>query len=236
MGIFTKRVAASNVSFAGIVDYANSGEEERPISAMVQVERRGQIGDKEPLPLLGALGAARLLSMLRSEAHYVLPFMSLIETVAEELNDDGLDAPAFACRECVLTEPEILAMTVFDEDSLRTAALNSGIPVVVDDLPGGVERTTSVQLHEGRNGMPSVKFRFPMRSANALTTIGAWTATVDYLVTGWPREEMAVPIGAGLKGLLAIWEASGYSTEVGMRDGMAIEALLTDVVATNTPD
>lgn len=236
MGIFTKKVAASNVSFAGIVDYANSGEEERPISAMVQVERHGLIGDKEPLPMLGALGAARLLSMLRREAHYVAPFMALVEAVAEELNSDDLDASAFAVRDCVLTDPELLAITAIGEDSLGEAALNSGIPILVDDLPGPIERTTSVQLHEGRNGMPSVKFRFPMRSANALTTIGAWTATVDYLVVGWPREGMAVPIGAGLKGLLAIWEASGRSADLGMRDGMAIEALLTDVVATNTPD
>lgn len=236
MGIFTKKVAASNVSFAGIVSYANSGEEERPISAMVQVERQGQIGDKEPLPMLGVLGAARLLSMLRSEAHYVAPFMALVEAVAGELSGDDFDPPAFAVRDCVLTDPELLAMTVFDEGSLRDAALNSGIPIVVDDLPGRVERTTSVQLHEGRNGTPSVKFKFPMRSANALTTIGAWTATIDYLVTGWPRDEMAAPIGAGLKGLLAIWEAAGYPPGFGIRDGMAIEALLTDVVATNTPD
>jgi hypothetical protein len=236
MGLLTKKIAASNVSFAGIVDYANSGEEERPISATVKVERHGQIGDKEPLPILGALGAARLLSMLRREAHYVAPFMALVEAIAEELNRDDLDAPAFAVRDCVLTDPELLTITAIGEGSLGEAALNSGVPVLVDVLHGPVERTTSVQLHEGRNGMPSIKFKFPMKSANALTTIGAWTATVDYLVTGWPREEMAAPIGAGLRGLLAIWEASGYSTELGIRDGMAIEALLTDVVATNTPD
>lgn len=47
---------------------------------------------------------------------------------------------------------------------------------------------------------------------------------------------MAVPIGAGLKGLLAVWEAAGYPPGMGVREGMTIEALLTDVVATNTPD
>ncbi|HET7121398.1 MAG TPA: hypothetical protein VFI17_09135 [Solirubrobacterales bacterium] len=245
MGIFSHKVAAAAVSFAGILDYAESGEEERTISARVEVEQRDRLGGKEPLPMFGPLGAARLLSMMRREPHYVIPFMGLVEAVAEALTDDDLDTSTFASRATVLTDPGLLAVGAeaslaaggsWAEDGIRTAELNSSIPVVVASLPGPVERTTTLQLHEARNGMGSVRFKFPTKSANALTTVGAWAATVDCLVRSGSREEIALPIGAGLNALTKIWESLGYPSGVSLSEGTEIEALLTDVTARHTPD
>lgn len=245
MGIFSRKVAVAAVSFAGILDYAESGEDEAAISARVEVEQRDRLSGKEPLPMFGPLGAARLLSMMRREPHYVIPFMALVGAIAEALTDDDLDHSTFASRETVLTDPGLLAVVADAsmaaggsgaEDGIRTAALNSGVPVLVDTLPGPIERTTDLQLHEARNGMGSVRFKFPTKSANALTTVGAWTATVDCLVRDGSREEIALPIGAGLNALTKIWESMGYPSGVSISEGAEIEAMLTDVTARHTPD
>jgi hypothetical protein len=245
MGVFSKKVAASEVEFAGILDYAESGDEEVTISARVEVTQRDRLGGKEPLPMLGSLGAARLLSMLRREPDFVIPFMGLVRSLAEDLADDDLDLSQFRCRDAVLTDPDLLAISAnaysslggaWADDGIKSAALNTSIPVVVDDLPGPVERTTTLQLHEARNGMGSVRFKFPMQSANALTTIGAWTATVDSLVSGGTREDMALPIAGGLGALCSLWDDMSNPMGVSIREGAEIEAVVTDVTARHTPD
>lgn len=245
MGLFSRKIAESRVWFSGIQEYADSGDEEFAISAQVEISEHGQIGGKEPLPMFGPLGAARLLSMLRRESHYVIPFMTLADAVATNLLDKELDLAEFSVRGSVLTDPELLAIMVGAssssggpgaDDSMRTAELNGSLPIVAEQLPDTSERSTTLELHEARNGMGSVRFKFPMGSSNALTTIGAWAATVDYLATQWPRQEMATPIGAGLRGLKLIWEKLGHPLDVSVRQGAEIEALISEAVASNTPD
>jgi hypothetical protein len=241
MGLFSKQVAGADVSFSGITEFANSGDDEFTISATATVEQGRQLGGKEPLPMLGSLGAVTLLSMLRREAHYVIPFMSLIESVSEGLLDEDVATEDFAIRDCVVTDPEMLNIMVgasegLGGDSMHTAAVNGSLPVLTDVLPGEVERTTQVLLKEGRNGLGYVRFKFGMGSANALTTIGAWTATVDRLATSAPREEVAVPIANGLKVLRILWESMGYPNGFSVQESAEVGAAVTDTTARYTPD
>ncbi len=245
MGLLTKKIARCEVAFGGIQEYADSDDPEVTISATVAVEQDRQIGGKEPLPMFGALGATRLLSMLRREPQYVVPFMTLVGAMVDDLlDDDAGDPTEFTARGCVVTDPELLAVMVgassglggFAGDSTNSAALNSSLPSLVEQLPGPQDRTTTLELHEARNGMGSVRFKFPMKSANALSTIGAWTATVERLVTTHPREAMAVPVGQGLKALGILWERLEYPSGLSVAQGREMEEMLTDVVARNTPD
>jgi hypothetical protein len=93
MGVFSKKVAASEVEFAGILDYSESGDEEVTISARLEVSQRDRLGGKEPLPMLGSLGAARLLSMLRREPDFVVPFMGPVRSLAEGRSHPQLAGP-----------------------------------------------------------------------------------------------------------------------------------------------
>lgn len=244
MGLLSKNLASAEVSFAGIKAYADSGEEDVPIVASVTVEQHAQLGGKEPLPMLGALGAVTLLSMLRREPQYVVPFMVLITSMSEELMEGDGELGEFSSRECVVTDPEMLSIMVgassglggFSGDSMSTAALNSSLPVVSDVLPGPVERTTQVILKRGRNGVGYVRFKFPMKSANALTTVGAWTAVVDQLARSAPREHVANPIGAGLKALNMMWENADYPNGFSVQDSAYVGVTVAEVVASHTPD
>jgi hypothetical protein len=249
VGLFSKKVAESEVWFSGIQAFAESGQEEAVISAQVQLTEKGRLAGKEPLSLLGPLGATRLLSMLRREDHYVIPFMTMVESVAQELEEIEGEPTDFSVRGCVVTDPEMLSMMVgasasaggpWAGDSMRTAELNSSLPSTVERLnkrlPGPSERTTSLAVHEARNGAASVRFKFNMSASNALTTIGAWAATVDHLVTQRPREEMATPIEMGLKALYAIWTELGNPLGVSVADGTQMEALVADVTTSHIPD
>lgn len=69
MGLFSKKVAESEVWFSGIQAFAESGQKEAVISAQVQLTEKSGWPGKESLPLFGPLGATRLLSMLRREDH-----------------------------------------------------------------------------------------------------------------------------------------------------------------------
>lgn len=245
MGLLTRKIAKCNVAFSGIQDYANSEDPDVTISATVAVEQRRQIGGKEPLPMFGALGATRLLSMLRREPQYVVAFMTLVDGMVDALmGDEGGNLAAFTARGCVVTDPALLAAMVgassglggFAGDATHSAELNISLPSLVGQLPSAQERATALELHEARNGMGSVRFKFPMKSANALTTVGAWTATVEHLVTTHSREAMAVPIGQGLKALGILWERLEYPPGLSIAQGREVEAMLSEVVASNTPN
>ncbi len=244
MGLFSKNLATADVSFAGIQAYAESGDEDVSIVASVTVEQRGQLDGKESLPMLGSLGAVTLMSMLRREPQYVVPFMVLVSSMSEELMDGAGEVGDFSSRECVVTDPEMLSVMGgassgfggFSGNSMVTAALNSSLPVLEDVLPGPVERTTQVILKQGRNGIGYVRFKFGMGSANALTTIGAWTASVDRLTRSASREQVATPIGAGLKALDAIWQDAGYPNGFTVSESAEVSYLVADVTASHTPD
>jgi hypothetical protein len=242
MGLFSKNVAEVEVAFAGIREYAESGEEERVISAQVEITEKSSLGGKDSLPFFGPLGATRLLSMLRREQHYVIPFMTLVESVAEELDDSAADLSDFSVRGSVVTDPEILSMMIGDSESgggpwagnaIRTAELNSTLPMLVQDLPSRAERTTKLELHRTR-GRASVRFKFGLGSSNALTTMGAWAATVDHLVRLHPPEQMAIPVGRGLKALHMIWTNMEFPRGVSIAESTAIEQDVTETVAVNT--
>ena len=83
-----------------------------------------------------------------------------------------------------------------------------------------------------------VQFKLGGRHANvnALTTVGAWTATVDALVRAAPSEVMAVPIGAGLKALREAWDRLGSPRGLSLREAAEVEFLVTDHTARFTPD
>jgi hypothetical protein len=233
MGLFTKVVAESDVAFSGIQEYADDESGEKVVAATAEVVQKRQLGGKEPLPMFGPLGAVRLLSMLRREQQYVIPFMVLVAGVADELEDEGFDPAGFSVRGCATTDREVLVAAGTD---LPTIALNCSLPVLQNRLPGPSERTTALELHEARNGMASVRYKFSAKASNALTTIGAWAATVDYLVPRSPKQEMALPVARGLRGLGMVWDNLGNPMGISISEGAEIEALLTDVVARNTPD
>ena len=71
----------------------NPGDEEATISARVEVTQRDRLGGKEPLPMLGSLGATRLLSMLRREPDFVIPFMGLVRSACGGLRPTTGPAP-----------------------------------------------------------------------------------------------------------------------------------------------
>lgn len=237
MGLLAKKIARSTVTFAGLREYAGSGDEDVPILAHVEVFEDRPLGENPPLPFLGPLGAARLLSLLRREPQFVVPFMDVVSSVSAELLNKDADPAEFAARGSIITDPAALkagvALSAYGSGAsgLTRAQLNSSVPVLVEQLPGDAERSTTVGLVHERSGNSSVRFKFGLGSSNALTTIGAWTATVDYLVTRWPREQMAAPIGEGLRVLRTAWDELGNPPGVGGSQLAELEALLTPVTA-----
>lgn len=238
MGLFTtKKIARSTVTFAGLQEYADSGDEDIPILAHVDVSEDRPLGENPPLPFLGPLGAARLLSLLRREPQFVVPFMDLLSTVSAVLLIDDADPADFSVRGSIITDPAALnagiALSAYGPggNGLTKAQVNSSVPVLVEQLPGDAERSTTVGLVQEHNGIGSVRFKFGLGSSNALTTIGSWTATVDYLVTRWPREQMAVPIGEGLRVLGSAWDELGNPPGIGVSELAELDSLLTLVTA-----
>lgn len=237
VGLLAKKIARSTVTFAGLHEYADSGDDDIPIIAQVEVIENRPLGKNPSLPFLGPLGAARLLSLLRREPQFVVPFMDVVSSVSAELLNDDADLAEFSVRGSIITDPAALdagiALSAYGSEAggLSRAQLNSSVPVLVEQLPGDAERSTTVDLVHQRNGTGSVRFKFGLGSSNALTTIGSWTATVDYLATRWPREQMATPIGEGLRVLGAAWDEVGNPPGVGVPELAELEALLTLVTA-----
>jgi hypothetical protein len=241
MGLLTKKVAEATVSFGESPGRAFPGASGIP--AEVRIERHRQLGGKEPLPMLGSLGAVRLLSMLRREERYVLPFMVLTASLSEHLMAEGMDPSVFAVRDCAPSDigdfkkkaAEVPGVPEWAPDWSVAAEVDRALPTLVHDLADKPQLTVKLELHEGRNGIGFVKFKFGM-SAHPLATVAAWAAVVDQLVRNSTWEEMANPIGGGLKTLGMVWKELGAPNGLELTDAAGAEYHVTDYTARFTPD
>jgi hypothetical protein len=238
MGLFSKPLARSDVQFSGVEAYANSGDEDVAISAQVDLtQTEDTLGVADTAALMGALGAARLLSLLRREPQYVEDFMILIKALGMQLYVED-DPASFSVRHLPMLQGGLFAPLIerldapnmsYTEHSPNAAAIGGSLPETVSSLPDPAERSTSLLLMNSKHG-PTVEFKFKMGSANALTTIGAWAATVDECVRSRPKERGAVPLAWGLRGLTAIWDDLGQPPGVPVKLSMQIDQGITQIV------
>lgn len=193
--------------------------------------------------MLGSLGAVRLLSMLRREERYVLPFMVLTAAVSEHLMDESMDPSAFAVRNCAPSDigdfkaraSKIPGIPEWAPDWSVATEVGRALPTLVHDLADKPQSIVKLELQEGRNGIGFVKFKFGM-SAHPLASVAAWAAVVDQLVKNSSWKEMANPIGGGLKTLGLVWKDLGAPNGLGLADAARVEYNVTDYTARFTPD
>ena len=239
MGLLNTKLAETSVTFAGIKDYAESGAEERLISAAVSVEgAEVDVRGRPALAMMVALGAGHMLGMLRQMPQYAGPFMEVVDGVATAILGEE-PRPDFKVRDYVLTDSEVLAMSVvcLGAEAMSEAALNSGLPVVVPRLDGKVERETRLRLKRGRRGgLLWVSYKFALGSSNPLTTISAWSATVEHAVQGWPHEVVARPAAAGLAALVQAWREMGSPPGLPLQVATGLEQMVAEVVVQGSFD
>ena len=226
------------MTFAGIKDYADSGVEERPILAAVAYDGAdARFRSRSALSLMIPLGASHLLGLLRRMPQYVAPYMEIVDAVGVAIleQEPGAD---FRVRDQVLTDPEVFAISVagLGPEAMPEAAVNSALPVVETQLAGKVEREARLRLMVGKRGeTPWASYKFRMGSSNPLTTIGAWSAVLEFGVRNWSYEDVALPAAAGMRALVGAWREMGCPPGVPLQISSGLGQLVTEVVLADDP-
>lgn len=197
MALLTKRVLEASVDLYGVADYAASGAEHRPMSAVVQITRHDNDvgGMLDPLGLLVPLCASRLLSLSRREPSIVAPTMDVVRRAADALGErDEQSAQNFRVRD------------VAEEANAITLAL----PIVETVPPGSAERSTKLVLARRRSGGKLWgEFKMPAKSGNPVVTSSALFAALEYVARFGSYDRAVRPTAIGLAALVAAWTESG---------------------------
>lgn len=235
MGLLNTELAVAHISFSGIQEYANSEVEESPILSRVQIEGSDALYQgASALAVMIPLGACCMVEMLNRMPQYVEPFMRLVGSTSTAILE-GSWGSEFRVRDHLMTSSEDLAVFASISGSMAEAEVNGALPVVRDEL-GPVERETRLRLMMRKSSeIPWASYKFKMGSANPLTTIGAWSSTLEYWVREYPYEEVAQPAAAAMTMMSRGWEALGSPPGMPPEPLALTKAMVTAIAIDNDP-